>query len=253
MKCTTVLSQLGFECEPLATGALRLWTPFAYGDDGELIGLYVEPVAGHFRITDHADSLFHTSAMGISLSKPRLRRLAALMRGRANLSEAGEIAAVVNRESDVPDAVTDVVDSALVISHMERMWAPKASEADFQYRVERLLAPRLGARLKRRVQVTGASGHQLEIPFMITFEGGARYVQPVARSAKGIDWANVYKAYGKMTDLKHAGADEDTRYVVVEDDVENEEIDKAVSFLTDSATVLRFSNYNQWLERLIAA
>lgn len=253
MNCSTLLSRLGFNCEPLPSGAMRLLTPFTYGEDGELIGVYVEPIGDRLRVTDHADSLFHASAMGATLNKQRLARLAGMMRGRATLSPGGEISAMVEREEDLAEAVIDVVDSALVVSHLEASWLPKAHDADFQYRLERLLAPSLGVRLKRRAKVVGASGNQLEIPLMIVFSGGARYVQPVARGQKGLDWSNVYKAYGKMADLKQAGADDEARYVVIEDDLDSAEIDNAVSFLADSANVLRFSRHDRWLQKLTAA
>lgn len=253
MNCSLLLSHLGFECEPLPSGAMRLWTPFTYGNDGEVVGVYVEPIGSHMRVTDHANSLFHASAMGAKLNRARISRLTGLMRGRATLSHGGEISVVVEAEDDLAAAVTDVVDSALVVSHMEATWTPRPHEADFQYRLERLLAPPLGERLKRRVQVVGASGHQLEIPFLIVFSGGARYVQPIACGRGGLDWANVYKAYGKMADLKNAGAEDEARYVVIEDDAENPEVDNAVSFLTDSATVLRFSRHERWLNKLVAA
>ena len=64
-----------------------------------------------------------------------------------------------------------------------------------------------------------------------------------------VDWGNVYKASGKMFDLKSAGAEEAQRIVIVEDSPGDEELGKAVTLLSYTAMVLLFSHRDQWLSR----
>jgi len=233
-------------CAPRKNGALRLWSPFTF-DDGEHLGLFLEPLGSdQWLVTDHADTLMHASAMGAKLTKPRLERIRSRFPG-IELTEGGALRATTT-QADLPVTITAVLNTAIAISHVESRWLPTTNEERFIQIVGRELQSVAGERLQRRVSVQGVSGHQLEIPFVIDLPGtGRHYIQPVASGDDHVDWSNVYRAGGKMLDLKSAGADEHQRIVVVEDIAGDEELGKAVTFLSVTTSVLLFSHRNQWL------
>lgn len=248
MNCTNLLENLGFTCAPRNNGALRLWSPFTF-DDGEHLGVFLEPLGGdQWLVTDHADALMHASAMGAKLTRPRLESIRNRFPG-VELSEGGALRATAT-QVDLPNTVTALLSTAIAISHAETGWLPKSAEERFTQIVGRELQAVTGERLQRGVSVQGVSGHQLEIPFVIDLPNtGRHYIQPVGSRDDHVDWNNVYRAGGKMLDLKSAGADEYQRIVVIEDLPGDEELGKAITFLSVTTSVLLFSHRAQWLEQ----
>ncbi|MFA5058972.1 MAG: DUF1828 domain-containing protein, partial [Opitutaceae bacterium] len=216
MNCANLLENLGYACAPRDNGALRLWSPFTF-DDGEHLGVFVEPSGqGLWLVTDHADALIHASALGANLSKSRLDRMRNRL-GGVQLSEGGALS-LVSHQEDLPNAVTAVLNAAIAISHAERGWLPKTQEERFNTLLGKELDSVAGSRLLKKVAVTGVSGHQIEFPFAVDDpETGRQYIQTVAHGDERLDWGDVYKAGGKMLDLKSAGAEDNQRIVVVED------------------------------------
>jgi hypothetical protein len=248
MNCVNLLEDLGYACALRNNGALRLWSPFTF-DDGEHLGVFVEPSGqGQWLVTDHADALMHASALGANLTKARLDRVRSRL-GGVRLSEGGALS-LVSRREDLPNAVTAVLNAAIAISHAERDWLPKIQEERFNTLLGKDLGSMAGARLLKRVVVTGVSGHQIEFPFAVDDpEAGRQYIQTVAHGDERLDWGEVYKAGGKMLDLKSAGAEDGQRIVVVEDQPGDEDLGKAVTLLGYTAMVLLYSRREQWLPR----
>ena len=248
MNCTNLLENLGYTCASRQNGALRLWSPFTF-DDGEHLGLFLEPsINGQWLVTDHADTLMHASAHGAKLTQPRLDKIRAQF-ADVKISQDGAIIAVTGQEN-LARTVTEVLNTAIAISHAEGSWKPKAREQKFIAAVGQELEAVAGKKLQRNITVSGVSGHQIEFPFAIDDPAADRqFIQPVAYSDERIDWGNVYKASGKMFDLKSAGAEENQRIVIVEDSPSDEELGKAVTLLSYTAMVLLFSHRAQWLPR----
>lgn len=250
MNCENLLHTLGFECAEVANGALRLWSPFMF-EDGEHLGLYLEPDgANRWVVTDYADTLMHASARGARLTKNRLDKIQRHCPPRVLLTSDGALMAKAEQDT-LPEAITSVLSVAIAISHEERRWVPKVDGERFTNQVGRELDRVVGQYLLRHVQVRGASGHQLEFPFAVTLPDSPRqYIQPIASSSGKIDWASVYKAGGKMLDLRTAAdTHENQRVVIIEDLPEDKEVGKAATYLSSTATVLRFSRREQWLRR----
>lgn len=248
MNCTNLLENLGFTCAPRNGGALRLWSPFTF-DDGDHLGLFLEPLDGNqWLVTDHADTMMHVSAMGAKLTKPRLDSIRNRFPG-IELTDGGALRTTTS-EADLSFKVTSLLGSAMAISHAMPRWLPKMSEERFIQAVGRELQSVAGERLQRGVTVQGVSGHQLEIPFVIDLPNtGRHYIQPVASGDDHVDWNNVYRAGGKMLDLKSAGADDHQRIVVIEDMPDDAELGKAITFLSVTTSVLLFSHRSQWREQ----
>jgi hypothetical protein len=252
MNCTNLLENLGFSCAPRKNGALRLWSPFTF-DDGEHLGLFLEPLGDDkWLVTDHADTLMHASAMGARLTKPRLEQIRSRF-PNIELTEGGALRATAS-QSELSAKVTSVLNTAIAISHAEPRWLPKMNEERFIQMVGRELEAVAGKRLQRGVSVQGVSGHQLEIPFVIDLPNtGRHYIQPVASGDEHVDWSNVYRAGGKMLDLKSAGADDHQRIVIIEDCAGDDELGKAITFLSVTTSVLMFSHRTQWLNQFLVA
>lgn len=247
MNCQSILSNIGFECMSLDAETLRIWSPFSYGHDGEHVGVYVEKRGNRVHVTDNAEALMHASAMGITITDKRIdavRRAAS----DVSISRGGIISTTVD-DSQVHEGVVAVLNAALAVGHFESAWAPRARAESFTKAVADILEAELGERLIRDVQVTGSSGHQLELPFAIQFKAELIYLQPVAAEDDRVNWNNVYSGFGKMTDLKNAGADSGARVVVLEDAPGDPEMSKAVSLLAMSATVVQFPRLRQWIQR----
>jgi hypothetical protein len=247
MNCANLLENLGFDCAQRGNGALRLWSPFTF-DDGEHLGLFLEPLdSDQWLVTDHADTLMHASALGAKLTRARIEGIRSRFPD-VELTEGGALRAT-STEDDLPSTVTAVLNTAIAISHAEARWLPKSSDERFNQIVGRELQAVAGEHLQRNVTVQGVSGHQLEFPFVIDLPGAGRhFIQPVASGDEHIDWSNVYKAGGKMLDLKSAGADEHQRIVVIEDIPGDQELGKAITFLSVTTSVLLFSHRAQWLD-----
>jgi len=248
MNCANLLENLGFVCAPRNNGALRLWSPFTF-EDGEHLGVFVEP-SGQSRwlVTDHADALMHASALGANLSKARLARVRERL-GEVQLTEGGALR-LVSSQDGLPNAVTAVLNAAIAISHTERDWLPKTQEERFNTLVGKELETVASTRLLKKVAVAGVSGHQIEFPFAVDDpETGRQYIQTVAHGEERLDWGDVYKAGGKMLDLKSAGAEDDQRIVIVEDQPGDEDLGKAITLLSYTAMVLLYSHRAQWLPR----
>ncbi|MDE9448681.1 DUF1828 domain-containing protein, partial [Xenorhabdus bovienii] len=80
MMCSTVISNLGFECHPIGSELLRIISPFTYCDDGEHVGAFVKEINGKYLVSDRCDTLMNMEARGISLTKKRIEEIRAFLK-----------------------------------------------------------------------------------------------------------------------------------------------------------------------------
>lgn len=251
MNCHDLINDLGFRCKNISEDLIRVWTPFTYGNDGEVVAFYVEKDADKYRVTDNAASLMHAASLGVNLTPNRISKLRRLWGDEVTVSDGGEIAKVVNAEN-LKEAVASVINASMIVSHHETSWLPRSRAISFNEEVGRVLSETVGESLLRRnVLVPGASGHQIEIPFVIERETAQTYIQPVAYGDGNVDWDNVYRGLGKMLDLKNAGADDAARTVVIDDSEPDEEIGKAITLLTIACSVVYFSKLAPWARSFV--
>lgn len=252
MTCREIISSLGFQCQEIGGGALRVWSPFTYNNDGEHIGLYVQEIPSGYCVTDGCESLMHASSMGINITANRLDAVRRSIGYVASLSDAGEIAAIVPKE-DIGRAMAAVLNGSLAVSHLESHWAPKFKADSFVKVVTSVLEASFGERVLKNVPAMGASGHQLELPLAVRLENELVYVQPVASSEDNkVDWRNVYLAYGRMIDLKNASIPNTSRLIVVEEASNDPEMDNVVRLLTETSPLVKFSRLSEWALRKAA-
>jgi hypothetical protein len=251
MRCAQILGNLGFECESIGAHTLRVWSPFTYAGDGEHIAVYVEEGEGEYRVTDNAEAALHVASRGVNL-KNRLHVVRKIAGNDVTVSDGGEITST-SAPTNVAAAVTGVINTAMSIGHLGTVWAPRQKSVDFTKRVGEVLVAKLGeSRIEKNVTLAGASGHQIEIPFVVQADLPI-YVQPVAYGDHRVNWDNVYRGLGKMIDLKNAGAADSSRVVVLEDVSSapgDEDIASATALLSITASVVRFSKLNTWANRI---
>lgn len=249
MMCADVMTRMGFSCAELSETMLRVWSPFTYGDDGEVVGLYVEKIRNGYRVTDGAESLRHASSLGIRLNKKRLEALRKASSSGALVSSGGEISAIAD-ESNLTDAIAAVLNAALVVSHFEAQWLPRYSSDTFTAEVGEKLHESMPDRVHRNVTVAGASGHQIEIPFSVSSAARETYIQPVAYGDGRVNWDYVYRGFGKMMDLKNIGASDQQRIIIVDDRDAQDDLGQAITLLSTSANVVRFKSIDDWIRRV---
>lgn len=251
MNCADVLQLLGFQCAARPNNGLRVFTPFSL-DDGTMLGVYVEPIAGDaVRVTDHGDTAMTLSAHGIAITPKRLKKLAAVCRP-VNVTDGGALE-VMTSAAQVGTAVAAVIDASLRMGHRQAEWAPKPHEERFVDLVAAELNRVAPKRVRRGPIVTGISGHQLEFPIGVAMGSGrTAFVQPIAAVDAEIDWGSVYRTTGKMSDLQQAGLPAELRLVVLEDEAAPKDAGRAATLLESCATVLLHGDRERWIGRFAA-
>lgn len=248
MNCTSVISEMGFTCREIGGDTLRIWSPFTYGNDGDVIALYVEKTPQGYRVTDNCESFMHASAMGISLTPAKLDAVRRASTHPDCVTSGGEIVAYVE-DKDVGIGVARVLNASLAVSHFESAWKPRIKSDTFTKTVGNVLEESLGSRLLRNVTVTGASGHQLELPLAVQSGKRVLYLQPISTNAENrIDWKSIYAGFGRMADLKQAGIEPGSRIVILEEASDPSEMKSALTMLNDSANVVQFRALKSWAD-----
>jgi hypothetical protein len=224
---------------------MRLWSPFTYGNDGQIVSLYVEPTGDGFLVTDNAQSFMHAASMGVSVSKNRLSMIRNVAGPDTMVTKSGEILASASIGT-LGAALVGVLNAAVAVGNFETVWVPRSQTA-FTDSVGAMLESVVGNRLKKNVKVAGASGHQMEFPFAVSATRGMTYIQPVAYGDGRVDWSFVYRGLGKMLDLKNADTMESERAIILEDQPDDE-LGKAITLLSNSAKVIPYSKAKQWAQ-----
>ncbi|MBW2859005.1 DUF1828 domain-containing protein, partial [Escherichia coli] len=167
MMCSTVISQLGFECHPIGK-TLRIISPFTYCDDGEHVGAFIREVNGRYLVSDRCDALMNMEARGISLTKKRLDEIRQLLlKEGAELNARGEIIAWAT-EKDVGAITSNIIRAGILASTLSLDWYQPVQAEKFESMViDYLYHTELRDALSLRENVYGLSGHQITVPVTI--------------------------------------------------------------------------------------
>ncbi len=248
MNCEEVILKLGFSCQGIGGETLRINSPFTYAGDGGRIGFYIEKTLSGLRITDGCEAMMQAAAMGSNITQSRVNSVRRAVGSFDYLSDDGEISALVE-EKDLGSAMAAVLNTALAVSHLHLEWKPRMRSDTFLKNVESVLENTLGGRVLKKVTITGASGHQLELPLAVRSGLSLIYVQPVASTEENtVDWKRVYEAWGRMSDIKNGADEYAQRLVVLEESANDPEMKSAASLLADSSAVVRYSKLKSWAE-----
>lgn len=248
--CNYLLANLGYECRQISEDVSQLITPFTKGDDGELIGVYVQDFGDRYRISDGGDCLAHMLSHNVKLNRKRLDVIE--RKGHiegVELTDLGEIC-VSTHQNGLAEAVNRVLSVCLEASHLESQWIGSIKAKDFTTKVGEFL-DQTYKQVDRNPLVRALSGHQIEIAFGVHGNSGVSYVQPVAPRGGRLNWGNVYKVSGMMNDLREI---DQRRFVIVDDTLDDigDELGAAITALSEHASVLPYSRRVDWHQELAA-
>ena len=251
MNCTLIGAQLGFKCKPVADGLVYLESPLTLPFDGNLIGAYIQDMGnGQVRISDNADTLFLAMTHGVKPTAEKGRKLAELVASSGlELSDNGEIFKACP-ESQLGFYLARFIEAAQHVGFACNKLRP-SPVSRFDQVVGSALKVAYPKTLKTDHKIIGASGHQLTLPFAITPEDRpATLIQTVATKDGKIDWSLVYRAVGKMLDIKNAHRDAVRRVILEAGDEEDNR--KAATALADAASVIIYTGPKHLAEALAA-
>jgi hypothetical protein len=251
MNCTLIGAQLGFKCKPVADGLFYLESPLTLPFDGNLIGAYIQDIGnGHVRISDNADTLFVAMTHGVKPTAERGRKMAELVASSGmELSDQGEIFKACP-ESQLGFYLARFIEAAEYVGFACNKMRPSPMSR-FDQVVGSALKKAYPKNLKTDYKIIGASGHQLTLPFAIEVEGGkTALIQTVSNKDGKVDWSLVYRAVGKMLDIKNAHEDT-ARHVILEPGDEDDSR-KAATALADAASVIIYAGPQHLVASLAA-
>ena len=241
------MKDLGYNCYELSESLSQFVSPFSRGIDGELVGLYVQKInTDHYRVSDGGDAISHMLSFGITLNKKRTDYLIkqAYREGVTLSEDTGEIH-ISAKESELGDAINRVISFSLEIGYLESSWVTSSKNPLFKDFVGDYLKSNI-RKVESNVSVSGLSGHQLEIPYVIRGENNIIYIETVGRKNDKVNWSSVYKVTGAMSDLRM----EDAKRCIVLDDLNDLDTKQAEVALSEHAIVLPFSARSNWIRDL---
>ncbi len=234
----------------ISAGSGYIESPLAFPVDGTLIGAYVMEVGpGRFVVTDDGDVAFHVASAGADITPSRLKTYRSIAEEHGlSLNEEGVISATCG-DAELTGVLSRYLQAASAIATKGLKHRPRDEER-FTRIVGAALANRYGNRLRKRVEVTGLSGHQIRFPFALDIGRERRaYIQPIAADSGTIQWKSVYEAGGKFKDLRAARRDAPVVAVLEA----SRDVDRASGFFADTAAVLVYQGGAIDLDFAIAA
>ena len=232
--------------------AVRIASPFTYGDDGACITFSIfQPSPDSFFLSDDGASIMQAAIFGAEMDKKKLLSLNQTAGVHyAHFAENGEIQASGSWQV-LQFALFDAAKLALALSFRLPKWLPKFNQMRFRSLVESTLRRDIPAQnIVKDYKTTGISGHQLVFPFALTTPERNVLIEPIALKDGKIDWASVYQAHGKFSDLKRLDT-HNKRLAILEGD-ETSEYGAAATVLGDSCHVRTLNTTENWqLQRII--
>ena len=250
MMCSTVISQLGFECHPIGE-TMRIISPFTYCDDGEHVGAFVREVNGRFLISDRCDALMNMEARGISITKKRLAEIKSLLhREGTELNNRGEIIGWAT-ENNIGNVTANIIRAGILTSTLSVDWhQPVQGEKFESIVIDYLYHSMPKGLIQLKDNVTGMSGHQITIPVTLkTTEPKYIFTSSIKH---GGSWNSAYSLLGKLIDLKNANDTLNNRFVIVDSEAIGEQMQQLSLLFNESSHVLPFSKRDAWVRRLAA-
>lgn len=257
MICNKALSNLGYDCHSLADGLIKIMTPFTQ-DDGDVIGIYVEQLADDkFLITDDARTLMNLECRGISISAKRFDAIKnILMRSGVDLSSRAEINAIANSET-LSEQMQRVVQGTIIASGCSSNWFSLPIADKFEKDVKGTFRDRKQhfiQELSFDCEFTGASGHQIKVPIMLSgADKSTKQIFTASVTGSG-SWSSAYSVLGKIIDLSDPTYRDTTKqqFVVIDDQAIGDQIDNLILLFNSQAKVLPYQKREIWIAQLAA-
>lgn len=251
MNCTLISSRLGFKCKPVTDDVFYIESPLTLAFDGNLIGAYVQNLGnGNVRISDNADTLFAAITHGVKPTAAKGRKMAELVEmSGLELSDDGEIFKSCS-EDQLAYYLARFIEAAEHVGFACNKLRPSPISR-FDRVVETALRSAYAGDLKTDFHIVGASGHQLTLPFAITGpDRDTTLIQTIPTKNGKVDWSLVYRAVGKMLDIKNAHGDTHRKVVLEPGDEDDNR--KAATALADAAEVVIYTGSNHLIQAFAA-
>ncbi len=231
---------LGAECQPVADGVVYASSALVMPFYGNAIGGYIQELGNNrVRISDNADTLFEAVTHGVEHSISKVERIKdTVRRFGVEFTEAGEIA-VICRADELDYFFTRFVEASFAVASITLDWHPATQTVGaFRQKIGSVLVRKYRERLEKNVKVMGSSGHQLTFHFVVDAEQQQeQLIQTLALSSGVVDWNNVYSTLGKMIDVSRV---RDSRRIVIIESMDDEELVRASTLLSEKAKVIPF-------------
>lgn len=252
INCTLIGNQLGFKCKPVASGVLYLESPLTLAFDGNLIGAYIQDLGnGKVRISDNADTLFTALTHGLKPTAEKGRKFSALVTEKGlELSDEGEIFKLCTEEQ-LGFYLARFIEAAEHIGFICDNLLP-SPVSKFDKVIGSALKSAYPQQLKTDYRILGASGHQLTLPFAIELDHAPiTLIQTVSAKQGKVDWGTVYRAVGKLLDIKNAHSNLG-RVIILEPSSASDNDRKAATALAEAASVIMYTKPQDLIEALAA-
>ncbi|WP_439242393.1 DUF1828 domain-containing protein [Lonepinella sp. BR2474] len=256
MICNSVLSHLGYDCQPLSSGLVRINTPF-FQDDGDVIGVYIEQLGDDkFLITDDAKTLMNLESRGVSISTKRFNYIKQNLSYRGiELNQRAEINSVSNSVT-LAQQLQKVIQGSIITGGMALDWF-SLPEDKFEKEVKGLFRQKkddFSQQLTFDNKFTGLSGHIVNVPILLQGSNKPnKQIFTVSVKAQG-NWNSAYSVLGKMTDLTDptSNAQNTQQFVIIDDHNVGDQFNNLVLLFNAQAQVLPYQKQNIWLNKLAA-
>lgn len=247
--CERVMQSLGFACRQVGNSVI-LNTPFQSMIDGDMLQLFIEPVASGYRITDYGMTLNHAHSHGIDTTakSKQLRDTFPTL-----FDDSGQIV-LFTKDHNFTESLGFAFNALQMVNQQLPRWKPKPDLGNqFRDRVAKYFDKRK-ITYERNYAVTGRSGHIIKFPFSISPTMDSRnLIQCIPQGKNGIDWGNAYAVSGQMFDVKAANIPYLHRYVIIDDEgMEEDTIGFLANILSESSSVVPFSTRDGWINKLAA-
>lgn len=251
MMCSTVISNLGFECHPIGNELLRIISPFTYCDDGEHVGAFVKEINGRYLVSDRCDALMNMESRGISLTKKRIEEIRIFLNSQgAELNDRGEIVGWATQDT-VGSVTSNVIRAGILASAISIDWHQQIQVEKFQSEViDYLYHTKLKDKISLNSNVSGMSGHNIVVP--ITVNNDIPKYLFTSSIKEGRSWNSAYSLLGKLIDLKNANSDLNNRYVVIDSDSIGDQFQQLSLLFNETSHILPFAKREVWINRLAA-
>jgi hypothetical protein len=217
--------------------------------DGDMLQLFIEPVEGGYRITDHGLTLHHAHTHGIDTAakSKQLSELPPFI-----FDEYGQIT-LIAKDQMLSQSLGLAFNALQSINQQLPKWKPKPDLGNqFRARIADYFE-QSDITYDRNYAVTGRSGHAVRFPFSTLSTDHRHLIHCVSQGKSGIDWGNAYSISGQMADIKAANSPDMTRHVIIDDDgIDPDTFGYLANLLTESASVLPYSARNDWIGSLAA-
>ena len=238
--------------EQLSDASASIVSPFTVPGDGQSLAAYVVACGdGLFRVTDDGDVLFNAATHGVELTTARRGAFKEVASSCGiTLGDDGELFVLCHAD-EVAAGVASLIEAAGRIAFATVAQRPRPL-SQFERLVGAALHQAFGARLARRPEAVGSSGHQLKFSFGLDLgKANGALIQVIGAKKGAVDWDNVYKQAGKFDDLQHNELLNIRRFSVLEPVAEG--LDKAVVALHRTSRPVVYDGPGRLLDYLRAA